>query len=58
MLLSVVDVYFNKFKDTMIRLNYFRSVAKHAMKWWQNKIRQTLFVQGHYCNKSNARDKS
>ena len=35
MLLSVVDVYFNK--DTMIRLNYFRSVAKHAMKWWQNK---------------------
>ena len=37
MLLSVVDVYFNKFKDTMIRLNYFRSVAKHAMKWWQNR---------------------
>jgi len=30
MLLNVVDVYFNIY--TMIRLNYFRSVAKHAMK--------------------------
>ena len=42
MLLSVVGVYFNK--NTMIRLNYFRSVAKHAMKWWQN-IEITMFTE-------------